>query len=472
VIDISNPASPTLAGSYDTPGEAWAVAISGDYAYVGDAASGLQVIEVFQRRYDEQSNTAQSLTIDEADEMIVRACLNATYSDSIRWELSADSGSSWQEFLPGAAYQAFITPGSDLLWRSAHFYTSGGVNPGCTDLKIEWLYSFAVIDNVVDIPNDQGRQVRITWTRSGYDAPGSSTPITEYAIFRRIDQVLASSLPALGHKGRALKAQRLIEDSQGLITYPPGDWDFLKTVPADCEDSYFTVVPTLADSSISQGMHFTTLFVRARSDTPGVYFDSYPDSGYSVDNLAPAPPPNLRMTTPTDLAWDEAPEQDFNYFTVYGSDVAGLDTTAVLIGYTIDTMMDVSGDLFDYYHVTATDFAGNEGDPSSVENTYAGVTETQDLPAVYALKQNRPNPFESSTVIGFDLPQPGYVSLKVFDVEGRLVRVLTEGRWSAGRHSVTWAGEDGQDTLVGPGIYFIRIQTGHFTDTKKMLLMR
>ena len=472
VIDISDPTSPTLAGSYDTPDNATDVAISGDYAYVADVESGLQVIEVFQRRYDIQSNTAQSLTVDEADEMILKACLNGTYSDSIRWELSADSGSSWQEFLPGGAYQTFVTTGSELLWRSSHFYTGGGINPTCSSLLIEWLYEFPVVESITDIPNDQGRQVRITWTRSGYDIGGSSTPITEYAIFRRIDQVLASSVPALGPKRRAVKTERVMEDPQGLVTYPPGDWDFVKTVPAYGEDSYSTVVPTLVDSTQSEGIKYSILFVRAGTYTPSVYFDSYPDSGYSVDNLAPAPPPDFRMTSPTNLAWDEAQEEDFSYFSVYGSGTAGLDSTATLIGYTIGTTMDIPDDIHDYYHVTATDFAGNEGEASSVENTYAGAGHVEDLPQAFALKPNKPNPFESATVIAFDLPKPSAVRLEVVDVQGRVVRILTDEAWPAGHHSIVWNGDNDAGEATGSGVYFVRIQAGGFTAKTKMLRMR
>jgi hypothetical protein len=219
-------------------------------------------------------------------------------------------------------------------------------------------------------------------------------------------------------------------------------------------------------------MHFTTFFVRARSDTPGVYFDSYPDSGYSVDNLAPSPPPGLIMASATELAWDECPDDDFNYFTVYGSTAPGLDTTAVFIGYTIETVMDLTGDQYDYYHVTATDFAGNEGDASSVENTYAGVSVLDDLPQDFALRPNRPNPFRSGTVIAFDLPEPCAIRLEVVDVQGRTVGVLTDDAWPAGRHSVVWSGETDAGEVVGPGVYFVRIEAGDFTARNKMLLMK
>ena len=256
-----------------------------------------------------------------------------------------------------------------------------------------------------------------------------------------------------------------------MLSYPPGDWHFIMTVPADAEDEYAVVVPTLADSTVEGGIYYSTFFVRARTGTPGVYFDSYPDSGYSLDNLAPAPPPNLRMPSQTEVAWNEAPEEDFDYFSVYGSDAPGFDETAVLIGYTIDLVMDVSEYTYAYYHVTATDFSGNEGGAASIENTYASLPQ-EGLPALYALRQNYPNPFAGGTAIAFDLPRPDVVTLRILNVQGRVVKVLTDDLWPAGRHSMTWHGDDDKFEQVGPGIYFARMETADFQVTIKMLLAR
>jgi hypothetical protein len=257
-----------------------------------------------------------------------------------------------------------------------------------------------------------------------------------------------------------------------LSLYPPGNWDFVTTVPAATEETYATVVPTLADSSISGGMNYTSFFIRAMTDTLGIYFDSEPDSGYSVDNLAPAAPLNLDMPSPTEIAWEESEAEDFNYFTVYGSATPELDETAALIGYTAGTAMDIAGDPHEYYHVTATDFSGNEGEASSVENTYAGMDTGEVLPQAFALKPNQPNPFESTTKIAFDLPEPCAVRLDVVDVQGRVVRVLTDGVWSAGRHSLLWTGENDDGKSAGPGVYFVRIEAGDFTARHKMLRMK
>jgi hypothetical protein len=178
------------------------------------------------------------------------------------------------------------------------------------------------------------------------------------------------------------------------------------------------------------------------------------------------------MPSATDLVWDECPDEDFDYFTVYGSENPSLDETAVLLGYTTGTTLDISLHIYGYYHVTATDFAGNGGGAASVENTYAGANGLTAIPSSYALMQNRPNPFETGTVVRFDLPRSEKVLLEIYDVKGRLVKSLVSEDYPPGRHSVTWAGDGVSGIPVGPGIYFLSITAGDFSDVRKMVVAK
>jgi len=114
-------------------------------------------------------------------------------------------------------------------------------------------------------------------------------------------------------------------------------------------------------------------------------------------------------------------------------------------------------------------------DLSGVDLEYAAcgaqvaVPEPGLVPARAALFQSRPNPFRSGTVIGFDLPQPGPVRLRVFDLRGRLVRTLVDENLAAGSYSLPWSGDDGSARAVAPGIYFYRLETPGFTATRKTL---
>ena len=95
------------------------------------------------------------------------------------------------------------------------------------------------------------------------------------------------------------------------------------------------------------------------------------------------------------------------------------------------------------------------------------VIRFEDIPRDFALHQNYPNPFNPSTVIRFDLPRDVEVRLCVYDVLGRLVGVLVDGRVRAGRHSVEFRGDG-----LSSGVYFYRLEAGDFVSVKKMVLVK
>jgi len=89
------------------------------------------------------------------------------------------------------------------------------------------------------------------------------------------------------------------------------------------------------------------------------------------------------------------------------------------------------------------------------------------VPVRYALEQNYPNPFNPSTMIEYRLPVSGFVSLKVYNVLGQLVQTLVNGVQTAGNYSVRFEGPS-----LSTGIYFYRLQSGSFTQVKKMMLLK
>jgi len=94
------------------------------------------------------------------------------------------------------------------------------------------------------------------------------------------------------------------------------------------------------------------------------------------------------------------------------------------------------------------------------------------LPEETALRSNRPNPFSGATEIGLALARPGQVRLAVYDVRGRLVRVLEDRSLPAGFHDVTWDGTDSSGQPVPAGVYFSRLEAGDVRQTRKMVLLR
>jgi hypothetical protein len=103
-----------------------------------------------------------------------------------------------------------------------------------------------------------------------------------------------------------------------------------------------------------------------------------------------------------------------------------------------------------------------------------GATDVGDrAPSQFALHQCVPNPFNPSTTIRYDVPSGGArVSIAVFDVTGRRVVSLVDGTRPAGVQSVTWDGRDEHGQAVASGVYFYRMASGNFTQTRKMVLLK
>jgi hypothetical protein len=107
-------------------------------------------------------------------------------------------------------------------------------------------------------------------------------------------------------------------------------------------------------------------------------------------------------------------------------------------------------------------------DPTGVDGH--GVA---DPARVVRLHQNRPNPFDSSTLVAFDLVKPSRVTLRVYDTSGRLVRTLLDDEArSAGPHEAFWDGRDAAGRQVAAGVYFCRAALGSDEVSTKLVLIR
>ncbi|KPJ58307.1 MAG: hypothetical protein AMJ46_14400, partial [Latescibacteria bacterium DG_63] len=89
------------------------------------------------------------------------------------------------------------------------------------------------------------------------------------------------------------------------------------------------------------------------------------------------------------------------------------------------------------------------------------------LPKVTELHQNYPNPFNAVTNISYSLGEAGNVSLRVYDITGRLVATLVDEPQEAGEHTVTWDASG-----ISSGVYFCKLKTGHFGCVKKLNLLK
>ena len=383
------------------------------------------------------------------------------------WTVVVDG--AWFDFDPAAdgtptPWQYHGNDGDgDWSWNVALGLDSDGASPVISDLAFEFLYDRPVITAVTDVPNDQGGQLRLQWRRSAYDRAGSPQTLAGYALYRLVD-------PALGAK--ALNPV----SPQEAKSLPTGDWDYLGLYPADGEDKYSVIVPSLADHSAEAGDYATTYLVRARTTTVGLNHDSLILAGVSIDNLAPNVPQQFAVAyagSGNVLNWLEPGDADLRYYNIYRGDNAGFvpgpgnlahQTTGP--GWTDVAAMPYGA----HYKVTAVDFAGNESGVASP----ASVSDVPGTPAAaFALAQNVPNPFNPRTVIAFNLDRPGAVQLRIFDVAGRLVRTLQSGQvLPAGAHETAWEGRDDAGQPVAAGVYHCRLESGGRATVRRLTLIK
>ncbi|MCK4640025.1 MAG: T9SS type A sorting domain-containing protein, partial [Candidatus Marinimicrobia bacterium] len=94
------------------------------------------------------------------------------------------------------------------------------------------------------------------------------------------------------------------------------------------------------------------------------------------------------------------------------------------------------------------------------------------IPKEFSLLQNYPNPFNPTTTICYGLPATKMVSLKIYDINGRIVASLVNEKQQAGWYSVQWNGLTESGNSLSTGLYFYRIQAGNFSEAKKMLFIK
>jgi hypothetical protein len=340
------------------------------------------------------------------------------------------------------------------------------------------------IFSIRDVPGDQGGKVYLSWYAAYLDVLMDRS-MSHYSIWRAISptQALmaldagASALESLSEfDAMSGKSVVRIEQAGGLTYF----WELVETVDALYMEAYGKPVATLFDSTaVCNEYHYFQ--VVAHTSDPTVFWKSAPDSGYSVDNLAPCLPLCLdgeQSFVPEGLGlkWNRNVEPDLDCYHVHrGLTEDFVPSESNRLGAPCDTLYFDSGWSWSggyYYKVSAVDVHGNESGFALLRPDDVSGGDTPKVPEVSYLAQNYPNPFNPMTRVEFGLVAPGRVSLRIYDAAGRLVRVLAEGDRPAGRYAELWDGRDASGRAVASGVYFYRLDAGAFTQTRKMILLR
>jgi hypothetical protein len=358
------------------------------------------------------------------------------------------------------------------------------------DIYAQRIHADGLIDNpcpsivrIEDVPHDQGGKVTLVWNASEADKFGNRM-FSHYSIWRSLPAreaaTISSSEPPVRNRadipsecaGPIIK----LADVAG-VSYA---WEWIANVDAHFFSRYAFTAPTLFDSTAADpARHY--FIVSAHTTDPHIFYDSPPDSGYSVDNLSPNSPQKLagaveQACGSLRLTWARNTEPDLADYAVY-RDVRR--TFAPSPAYRIATVRDTTyldrewhASKGYHYKVAAIDIHGNESCCASLSPEQIAGSDPPNGPDATFLAQNYPNPFNPSTTIKYFLPRECMVCLEIFDISGRRVALLFEGFRASGFHAERWDGLDNLGNATASGIYIYRLTVGKEQIAKKMILMR
>ena len=129
-----------------------------------------------------------------------------------------------------------------------------------------------------------------------------------------------------------------------------------------------------------------------------------------------------------------------------------------------------------FYKLCSVDYNGYNRFYGPISVTVEGTTSVKEFnevtPSNYSLDQNYPNPFNPETAITFSLKEAGPVSLKIYNIQGQVVRTLLDQSVAAGKYAVMWNGTNDQGVRLVSGIYIYALQVNGFKETRKLNLMK
>jgi hypothetical protein len=326
-----------------------------------------------------------------------------------------------------------------------------------------------ILDDVRDVPNDEGGRVFVVWQRSPLDGL-TGTTVTGYRVWRRIPPAIAAARAGLPGAPASVVRSRTLADRSGaaLITY----WEAVAQLPAQRLEGYGYTASTTQDS-MRHSNPYTAFFITALTADPNVFYDSAVDSGYSVDNLPPGAPRSVagiyKAGEGFELTWEPATETDVLEYRVHRGTTPEFEPSeSNLVATVVEALYrdaDAVGQY--YYRLAAVDEHENIGPYAQLEpSETVGVDPAGDL--VFALDGIRPNPSRGGPMrISFALDREGPVTLRLIDLTGREV-ASRSGTFAPGSHSV----EMESGPRLSPGIYFASLEQAGRVARMKVTVLR
>jgi hypothetical protein len=329
------------------------------------------------------------------------------------------------------------------------------------------------IQSVLDLPADQGGRVRIKWAASWLESPALG--ISMYGIWRRVEE--STALKAIAATAKlAASADGSAEAQPGTFrTTMTGTntlyWEGVGTVVTHGDPTYTFTTFTFQDSTATSNP-YSVFMVDYQATLLPEYWSSAPDSGYSVDNLAPPTPTPFTGQYASGIAtlhWGLSTAPDFSTFMLYrGSSAGFVPGPGSLVAARRDTgYVDNPGAAF-YYKLSAVDIHGNESPHAFL--LPSGTVDVPEIgPLAFMLEGVRPNPSRGEGLtVAFTLPTTATARLELLDVSGRRVVEREVGSLGAGTHTL----DLGVGQRLAPGLYLVRLTQGANTRTTRVAVLQ
>ncbi|KAA3596265.1 MAG: T9SS C-terminal target domain-containing protein [Calditrichaeota bacterium] len=153
------------------------------------------------------------------------------------------------------------------------------------------------------------------------------------------------------------------------------------------------------------------------------------------------------------------------------SELVGQGNKASRTNYSFVNLEVNFGEMY-FYKLVDVDFEGTETEHEAVEIEFLISSENSVSKLEYQLAQNFPNPFNPNTKIGFTIQRDNFVTLKIYNLKGQLIKTLVETDLAKGSHQISWNGADENGNSVASGNYIYEIVSGTFRQAKKMTYLK
>jgi hypothetical protein len=337
------------------------------------------------------------------------------------------------------------------------------------------------ITKVKDVPNDQGGKLKLSWDPSYLDND-PQFGIANYWIWRSVPGSVAAA--ALRRGAHLLSADGNEEPRPGVRTFKTTvmsgtsySWEYVGSQVAQAFPGYSMVMPVSSDSMFESNP-YTAFMVEAKPPSGNAYWNSAPDSGYSVDNLGPVMPAPFTgqwlRAAGTALQWGANHEADLAGYLLYRGASAGFvpGPTNLVTGLAGTSYTDPAGTNTSFYKLAAVDAHGNVSPYALLVPSGTVDVPAEELPREVGLLALGPNPVREEVALRFALPREAAVSLAIYDASGRRIRGLTAETWPAGTHDLRWDGRDEAGRRTASGLYLVRLEAEGRVIVRRFLTLR